>query len=162
MATLSTLNVGRRNVGPVGVGGEYPFKVDMAIIDWEDITALGTYNIFILAARSFVTRCHLAIIESFTSDGSATIAIDESSGSATYITATVGAKTNLSAGSVIKGHIQPVSETGISILGTALGHNDEYDESARTVDLTVGTAALTAGRAFLVVESLTLPADADA
>ncbi len=160
--SLSKLTVGRRRIGPVGVGGEYPFQVQQAIIDWEDITTTGVYNIFNLAARSFVTRCFFAIIESFTSGGNATIAIDESSGSATYITTSVGAKGNLTKGSVIKGHIQPVSETGISILGTALGHNDEYDEAARTVDLTVGTADLTAGRGVLTIESLTHPAAVDA
>lgn len=159
--TLSTLTVGRRNVGPVGVGTEYPFKVQQALIDWEDITAQGTYNIFDLPARSFVTRCWLAIIETFTG-ASSTILIDESSGSATYITATVGSMTNLSIGSVIKGHIQPLSETGVSILGNAIGHADEYDESDRTIDLTVGTGALTAGRAMLTIEQLTFPASVDA
>ncbi len=162
MSNLSALTTGRRNVGPVGVGIEYPFKVQSALIDWTDITAQGVYNIFHLAARSFVTRCWIAVIEAVTSDGAATIAIDGSSGSETYITSTNGAKAKLSIGSVIKGHIQPLSETGVSILGTATGHDDEYDESARTVDLTVGTADLTAGRLMLVIEHLTFPASVDA
>lgn len=156
--SLTAMTNGQR---PLGLRSSLsnPRNVAAALINYADVVALGTYNIFDLPARSFVVDCWFVVETAWTSAGSATMQIDESSGSGTYITTTVGAKANLTAGSVIKGGIYVAS--GISILGNVLGHNDEYDTSARTVDFTTGTAIWTAGVGVLIVEYFTLPAEVD-
>ena len=156
MSNLTTLTNGVR---PLGMRASLanPRNVIAAIVDWQDVTAIGTFNIFHLPARSFVTDCWFVVITSFTSDGSATMQIDEISGAGTYIVAADAGKAVLTAGSVIKGGR---GDSG-SVLADVAGHNDEYDTSARTVDFVTGTAAWTVGKGVLVIEFLTFPAIVD-
>lgn len=157
MASVSKLTYSYRRAGGIGIGIEGPVKWEKAYLNWQDFTSTGTTNLFIIPANAFVVLLWLSIITSWTSDANATMAFDESSGAGTYITPTAGAKAALTAGSVLKGHIQTLSETGVSILGTAAGHNDEYDSAERTLDLIVGTDGFTAGAAWLDVGMIIQP-----
>lgn len=150
--SLTAMTNGQR---PLGLCSSLsnPRNVAAALINYADVIDAGTYNIFDLPARSFVVDCWFVVETSWTSGGSATMQIDESSGSGTYLTTTEGTTTNMTAGTVLKG----INST--SVLGTTAGHNDEYDVAARTVDFTTATASWTAGVGVLIIEYFTLPAE---
>ena len=148
---VSTLANSTRPLGLVGSGGECIIQFLTARIDYRDVATAAAYNIFDLPAKSAVLFCWFIVETTWT--GLTSLAFDESSGSGTFITATDAAQANLSAGTVLKG---TASDGTQSILATSVGHDDEYDTSARTVDLTsVGTA--TAGVGTLIVGFVTLP-----
>ena len=135
-----------------GVGNA--FQTIMARIDWRDVTATGTFTGPALPAGAFVVRCYFAVETTWTSDGSATMEIRESTGSnVSYISATDGVKANLTAGSVIGSP----SGDGADILSNVASHNDAFDTAARTIDFVTGTAAWTAGVGVLIVEYVIIP-----
>ena len=153
---LTAMTNGRRPLGWGEGGAANAFQVLTARIDWRDVTSHvgggssnGVYQIFDLPAGAFITRCYFVVEDSWTSDGSATMRITESTGtSLTMMHATDGAKANLTAGSVIS---SPTGD-GSDVLANAATHADNFDTSARTINLTTGTAAWTAGVGVLIVE----------
>lgn len=151
VSTLTALPNSTRPLGLVGSGGECIVQFLTARIDYADVATAATYNIFDLPAKSAVLFCWFVVETAWTVGTS--ILIDESTGAGTYITATQGAAANLSLGSVIKGHTY---SAGLSILGTDVGDDAEYDLVARTVDLTtVGTWSTGVGT--LIIGFVTLP-----
>lgn len=155
--SLTAMTNGQR---PLGLSSSLsnPRNVAAVLINYADVAALGTYNIFDLPARSFVVDSWFVVETEWDSAGDAgTILIDESSGSATYFTATEMVETNLTAGTVMKGRCADST----SILSDVIGNNDEYDVLARTVDFTTGGEAFTAGVGVLIIEYFTLPAEVD-
>ncbi len=161
---MAVIALGADSKRPLGLGGGGTgscYQTLQILIDWTDVTGYqggvssdGVYAILDLPAASFVTRCHFAVIEAWTGSSS-TMQIDESTGAGTYIASGLGTTTNLSLGSVIKGHTYVGSN--ISTLGNGVGDDAEYDSSARTIDFTTGTADWTAGTGLLVIEFVEYP-----
>jgi len=153
---LTAMTNGTRPFGWGEGGAANMFQTLTARIDWRDIVSHtggvagnGVYQIFDIPAGTFITRCYFVVETSWTSGGSATMRITESTGAnVTMITSTNGAKANLTAGSVIS---SPTGDGG-DVLSNAATHADNFDTSARTINLTTGTAAWTAGVGVLIVE----------
>ena len=138
-----------------GVGNA--FQTVMARVDYRDVAAAATYNLIALPAGAFVTACYF-VIETAWTGSSMTMQIEESGGSATYITSSIGAQGDMTEGSVIKGHTYPTGGSGVSSLSTTLGDNDEFNTSSRTIDfVSGGGTAWTAGVGTLVVEYVIIP-----
>lgn len=159
---LTAFNYGKRPLGH-GEGGGVgnAFQTLMCRIDYRDVLAFaggvssdGVYQIFDLPAGAFVTRAYFAVETAWTSGGNATAVVQESTGgNVTMIHATDGAKTNLTAGSVIG---SPTGD-GSDVLSNVASHDDAFDTSARTVDFKTGTADWTAGVGVLVIEYVVIP-----
>ena len=153
---LTALDSGSRPLGWGEGGAGNIFQTLVARIDWRDVLGFagggssdGVYQIFDIPAGTFITRCYFVVETTWTSDGSATMAITESTGTnLTMITSTNGAKANLTAGTVIN---SPTGDGG-DVLSNAATHADNFDTSVRTIDFTSGTADWTAGVGVLIVE----------
>ena len=153
MNALTALPNSKRPLGLISMDNP-PFNFLSARINYADVaTHTTTYNIFDLPARSFVVFAWL-VVETLFVGATATVLIDESTGSGSIFSATDTPVADLTAGSVIKA----VCGDAVGVLNTVAGHDDEYDTAARTIDWTTGTASFTAGEGVLIVVFLTLPA----
>ena len=154
MATVDLLTNtnSKRPFGFAGHGADVPFVSQGARLDWNDVKSTGTKKIFILPAKSTVIFCWFIVETAFTSGGSATMEIVESSGVGVIIDKAEGPVADMSKGSVIKG----VSADSTSAMGLSAGDDAEYDTSERTIDFDTGTAAFTAGLGVLLATHVTL------
>lgn len=104
----------------------YDFSVDGG--------AVGALDLFTASADLVIKYVHIYVKTACTSGGSATVAVGVTGATTAYVDATAGAVANLSANAV---------------MGTA---TPKRVASGNKVLLTIGTAALTAGKIEVVVE----------
>jgi predicted RNA-binding protein with TRAM domain len=123
---------------PVGRSGEsLGYWVSKKITPVDDgVTTVAAHNIFTIPANSFVAEGYVVFTTAVTSGGAATIKF----GNATLDYCGALAKANCAVGDIFALSIndQDATDSGVG-----------YSTSADTFDMTVGTAALTAG-AFTV------------
>ncbi|TET41449.1 MAG: hypothetical protein E3J60_04660 [Dehalococcoidia bacterium] len=128
----------------------------MCRVDYRDVLSYstGTFCILDIPAGTAITRSYFIVETTWTSGGSATMQIQESTGSnVVMISATDGAVSNMAEGVVLAA---PTGD-GSDVLSNVLTHADNFHTAARTVDFITGVADWTAGVGVLVVEYVVIP-----
>lgn len=134
-----------------------PFQTRIIEVDWADIKTYGdTYKLLDIPAKSIVTRLIPIVVVAFTSGGSATITIGHQGGTEDdvdfYIDTTDGALANWAIRSAVGGEAAAFFSKAAADYEALLA----YDTAAKIIDITIGTADLTAGKMYLVVEYMTI------
>lgn len=116
------------------------FKNDVEVVrivyDFAvDAGAVGALDLLTVDGDAVVRLKHLAVKTACTSGGSATVAVGVTGATTAFVDATEGAVANLTANAIIDGASAP-----------------KYVADGNKVLLTIGTAALTAGKLEAVLE----------
>lgn len=118
---------------------QYAFCIDTA--EYSGMQATGTHDIAVIPAGEAVTGLTIFVLTSAASSGSATVQFKlDFDGTAEAVNSTALAIANLAAGD-----IADLSVNGIKAFDTA---------KECTLQFTVGTAALTAGKFLIVVDTI--------
>jgi hypothetical protein len=119
---------------------QHIYDIDVANSDFEGIETVATHNLVTIPEGKALVKGFAVVKDAVTSDGNATVQFKVGSDTLTGAVA----KANLAAGDVIELSPNDADGTG-GVAGYAAA-------AADTLDMTVGTAALTAGRFLLVLE----------
>lgn len=105
--------------------------------------ATGVYDVMTAAAGMVIVHAHARVLTACTSGGSATVKFGPSADDDRFINTTQGAVASLTAGAVI---VPPALEGTPNVIATPYSH-----AAAAKLVMTIGTAALTAGKIEFVI-----------
>jgi len=133
------------------VGPEFKnrFNVARATYDFSvDAGGTGALDIFVAGSDIVITNFYAYVKTTCTSGGSATVAVGVTGSTSAFVTTTTGAVANLTANAVL----QPVVVLTEGTPNTAAFPLPRRLASGDKVLMTIGTAALTAGKIEFVIE----------
>jgi len=134
--------VAAKNVGPTFTQGE---EVVTAYYDFsKDGGATGALDIFTAAADIVITHAHYSVATACTSGGSATVIYGVTGTTNLFGNTTQGAVASLTAGAVV---VPPAVEGTPNTLALPV----ELASGSKVL-MTIGTAALTAGKIMFVIK----------
>ena len=131
-----------KNIGPVF---RNELQVERVVYDFSvDAGATGALDLFTASADVVLYDFHAYVKTACTSGGSATVAVGVTGATSAFITTTAGAVANLSANAVLGAGLTE-GTPNTAALPRRLASGDK-------VLMTIGTAALTAGKIEFVIQ----------
>lgn len=124
-------------------------EIERVVYDFSvDGGATGALDIFTAGADIIITGFHAVVKTACTSGGSATVAVGVTGATSAFVTTTGGAVANLTANAVLQANVvltEGTPNTAAFPLPRRLASGDK-------VLMTIGTAALTAGKIEFVLQ----------
>ena len=137
-----TSSVAQKPIGKSGEGLGYWVSKKVTFVA-DGVSATGAHNVFTIPANSFVAEGYVVFTTASTSDGSATVKF----GNATLDYCGVVPVANCGSGDIFALSINDKEDTDSGV---------GYSTSADTFDMTVATAAFTAGAFTIAVKIVDL------
>jgi hypothetical protein len=138
-------------IGTKSIGGEFrnENKLERVVYDFSvDGGATGALDLFTAGSDVVIKSFHAYVKTACTSGGSATVAVGVTGATSAFITTTTGAVASLTANAVIGAFVvltEGTPNTAAFPLPRRLASGDK-------ILMTIGTAALTAGKIEFVIE----------